>query len=70
MEQSSDIHKSPSKENRKRTHSSTSDSSFKSPFNPPKKHSNVEQNMNNLDNGLSAKQRKELLDTEERLKMQ
>jgi len=75
MDPTTDTQRSPSKEGRKRTTSATSDSSFKSPL-PPKKPNTTHEQQNscsssgNLDNGLSAKQKKELLDSEERLKMQ
>jgi len=76
MDPTAESQRSPTKEgSRKRTTSVASDSSFKSPL-PPKKPNNTtpEQQSSgsggNLDNGLSAKQKKELLDSEERLKMQ
>ncbi|XP_076801710.1 transcription initiation factor TFIID subunit 11-like [Clavelina lepadiformis] len=55
--------------NRKRTHSSTSDSSFKSPHEVPKKVA-LDRSASVGEDGMSAKRRKELLDAEERLKMQ
>ena len=54
---------------RKRTHSFTSDALFKSPGDPPKKQA-LEQASSTGEDGLSPKKKKELIDTEERLKMQ
>ena len=55
---------------RKRAHSSTSDSSpFKSPSDPPKKAA-LDRTASTGEDGLSSKKQKELIETEERLKMQ
>nr|CAB3266788.1 transcription initiation factor TFIID subunit 11-like [Phallusia mammillata] len=54
--------------NRKRTHSSTSDSSFKSP-NEASKKPILERAQSVGEDGLTAKKKKELLDAEERLRM-
>ena len=54
---------------RKRTHSSTSESPFKSPAEPPKKPA-LDRSTSSGGDGLSAKKKKELIDAEERLKMQ
>ena len=53
---------------RKRAHSPTS-SPFKTPGDPPKK-ATLDRSASIGDDGLSPKKRKELIDTEERLKMQ
>jgi len=57
------------KQGRKRTHSSTSESSFKLPAEPAKK-TLLDAGQSIGEDGLPIKKQKELVEAEERLKMQ